>query len=202
MDSSSPALRLCCPARCAVCRRHTCRGVGRPVAGLAYQGCGDTQGLDSFSPAPRLCCPARCGVCCGGDARGFCSSLFRLLPRSPACICGSRSHTFPSQGPAEAIRNVLWACAAARCQPTLKSWRSSAVAEDLRDVQCGPAQELQKCRGESGWCSDMTSNHGVWRHTGVGFLLSGAAVVLPSVVCRLPPPCMLRRRRPVAGLAY
>ena len=26
MDSSSPALRLCCPAWCAVCRRHACCG--------------------------------------------------------------------------------------------------------------------------------------------------------------------------------
>ena len=29
-------------------------------------------------------------------------------------------------------------------------------------------------RGESGWCLDMTSNHGAWRHAGVRFLLSGA----------------------------
>ena len=28
-------------------------------------------------------------------------------------------------------------------------------------------------RGESGWCSDMTSTHGAWRHAGAGFLLSG-----------------------------
>ena len=30
-------------------------------------------------------------------------------------------------------------------------------------------------RGESGWCSDMTSTHGAWRHAGVRFLLSGGA---------------------------
>ena len=29
-------------------------------------------------------------------------------------------------------------------------------------------------RGESGWCSDVTSTHGAWRHAGVRFLLSGA----------------------------
>ena len=32
---------------------------------------------------------------------------------------------------------------------------------------------VQECRGESGWCSDMTSTHGAWRHAGVRFLLSG-----------------------------
>jgi len=29
------------------------------------------------------------------------------------------------------------------------------------------------CRGESGWCSDVTSTHGAWRHAGVRFLLPG-----------------------------
>ncbi len=29
-------------------------------------------------------------------------------------------------------------------------------------------------QGESGWCLDMTSTHGVWRHTEVEFLLLGA----------------------------
>ena len=33
--------------------------------------------------------------------------------------------------------------------------------------------KTQMGRGESGWCSDMTSTHGVWRHTGVRFLLLG-----------------------------
>ena len=28
-------------------------------------------------------------------------------------------------------------------------------------------------RGESGWCSDVTSTHGAWRHAGVRFLLLG-----------------------------
>ena len=32
-------------------------------------------------------------------------------------------------------------------------------------------------RGESGWCSDVTSTHGAWRHAGVRFLLSGVLVV-------------------------
>ena len=29
------------------------------------------------------------------------------------------------------------------------------------------------CRGESGWCLDMTSTHGAWRHAEVQFLLPG-----------------------------
>ena len=37
---------------------------------------------------------------------------------------------------------------------------------------------------------------GVWRHTGVRFLLSGAAALLPSALCRLPPPYVPRRRPP------
>jgi hypothetical protein len=28
-------------------------------------------------------------------------------------------------------------------------------------------------RGESGWCSDVTSTHGAWRHAGIRFLLPG-----------------------------
>ena len=37
-------------------------------------------------------------------------------------------------------------------------------------------------RGESGWCSDMTSTHGVWRHAGVRFLLSGGRWPKPPSV--------------------
>jgi hypothetical protein len=32
-------------------------------------------------------------------------------------------------------------------------------------------------RGESGWCSDVTSTHGAWRHAGVRFLLPGVSFV-------------------------
>ena len=38
---------------------------------------------------------------------------------------------------------------------------------------------LYSGRGESGWCSDVTSTHGAWRHARVRFLLPGVA--LPSV---------------------
>ncbi len=37
----------------------------------------------------------------------------------------------------------------------------------------------QICRGESGWCSDVTSTHGAWRHAGVRFLLSGVPLCRP-----------------------
>ena len=36
------------------------------------------------------------------------------------------------------------------------------------------------CRSESGWCSDVTSTHGAWRHAGVRFLLSGVFRRAPS----------------------
>ena len=32
---------------------------------------------------------------------------------------------------------------------------------------------FQKCRGDSGWCLDVTSTHGAWRQAGVRFLLRG-----------------------------
>ena len=95
---------------------------------------------------------------------------------------------------------------AKRCQPKL--WRPEGVgppvrslpARELPAVQRGPAQQVQECRGESGWCSDMTSTHGVWRHTGVRFLLSGAAAVLPSAARRRQPPChSVGPRSPKAG---
>ena len=76
----------------------------------------------------------------------------------------------------------------------------SLPVRELPAVQCAPAQQAQECRGESGWCSDMTSTHGVWRHTGVRFLLSGAAAVLPSAARRRQPPChSVGPRSPKAG---
>jgi len=36
---------------------------------------------------------------------------------------------------------------------------------------------------ESGWCSDMTSTHGAWRHAGVRFLLLGV-LLLGCIFCR------------------
>ena len=39
----------------------------------------------------------------------------------------------------------------------------------------GPVYIFLMGRGESGWCSDMTSTHGAWRHAGVRFLLFGDA---------------------------
>ena len=37
-------------------------------------------------------------------------------------------------------------------------------------------------RGEPGWCSDMTSNHGVWRHTGDQFPLPGVVLTTTSLL--------------------
>ena len=42
----------------------------------------------------------------------------------------------------------------------------------------GPVYIFLLGRGESGWCSDMTSTHGAWRHAGVRFLLFGDALII------------------------
>jgi hypothetical protein len=39
---------------------------------------------------------------------------------------------------------------------------------------------LIECRGESGWCSDVTSTHGAWRHAGVRFPLSGDKIYIEN----------------------
>ena len=45
------------------------------------------------------------------------------------------------------------------------------------DVTAMPSSMLfLNGRGESGWCSDVTSIHGAWRHAGVRFLLPGVSV--------------------------
>ena len=45
------------------------------------------------------------------------------------------------------------------------------------------------CRGESGWCLDMTSVHGTWGQVGIRFSLSG---VFPFVwfSCSCRPACV------------
>ena len=70
------------------------------------------------------------------------------------------------------------------CMPALK-------LPTIENPNCAYDHES---RGESGWCSDITSTGGVWRHTGVRFLLSGAAAVLTSVLQRpqLPRPSVGR----------
>ena len=79
----------------------------------------------------------------------------------------------------------------------------SLPARELPAVQRGPAQQVQECRGESGWCSDMTSTHGMWRHTGVRFLLSGAAAACAAQHGAASAAAMpWRRPLPVTGLAH
>ena len=42
---------------------------------------------------------------------------------------------------------------------------------------------FQKCRGDSGWCLDVTSTHGAWRQAGVRFLLRGDITAVHARVC-------------------
>ncbi len=44
----------------------------------------------------------------------------------------------------------------------------------LRILERDASKYLLRSRGDSGWCSDVTSTHGAWRHAGVRFLLPGA----------------------------
>ena len=70
-------------------------------------------------------------------------------------------------------------------RPQMDSRFSIAVSLDQSNIQLGS-------RGESGWCSDVTSTHGAWRHAGVRFLLRrvdgtmwvGVSSVCNFVVCR------------------
>ena len=67
---------------------------------------------------------------------------------------------------------------------------------------CGGAAEACqegsgfRCRGESGWCRDMTSTHGAWRHAGVRFLLSGECICFDTT---LWPALGLPSMAPMAG---
>ena len=48
-----------------------------------------------------------------------------------------------------------------------------STPKDTSKVPAKARENHLSCRGESGWCSDVTSIHGAWRHAGVRFLLPG-----------------------------
>jgi hypothetical protein len=62
-----------------------------------------------------------------------------------------------------------------------------------RESRCATVKHTEVCvwhvlntlqsRGESGWCSDVTSTHGAWEHAGVRFLLSGARRMPSALKC-------------------
>ena len=81
----------------------------------------------------------------------------------------------------------LFVCERGLRQSVLKRHRRT-LAHICAETPRGGAT-VQECRGESGWCSDMTSTHGAWRHAGARFLLSGDA--WPVVWPRLPRACLL-----------
>ena len=58
----------------------------------------------------------------------------------------------------------VWAC-------RIFNTRFSDAAEFQRGIPLRRRSVVG--RGESGWCSDVTSTHGAWRHAGVRFLLPG-----------------------------
>ena len=64
---------------------------------------------------------------------------------------------------------------AARAPKPQRRW---LLQLSLPSPRCWPMPDVFQhgSRGESGWCSDMTSTHGVWRHAGVRFLLTGECI--------------------------
>ena len=51
--------------------------------------------------------------------------------------------------------------------------RCASVCKQIVWLPSFDQHDKVACRGESGWCSDMTSTHGAWRHAEVQFLLPG-----------------------------
>ena len=92
-DSSSPALRLCCPAWCGIGSRHAILSACA-ITGLTYRGV-ETR---------------RCSTLLLQAAAAL---------REPACVDGSKSHALASRWPTADVQSVLMACTAARSQPKL-----------------------------------------------------------------------------------
>ena len=64
---------------------------------------------------------------------------------------------------------------AMECKISLRSV-VAATAQTIRTAFTGEHDMVPfilASRGESGWCSDVTSTHGAWRHAGVRFPLCG-----------------------------
>ena len=56
----------------------------------------------------------------------------------------------------------------------------------LVSTQTASSMSFLSGRGESGWCSDVTSAHGAWRHAGIRFLLPGVSAPNLSYLPRSP----------------
>ena len=59
------------------------------------------------------------------------------------------------------------------CSRSMRGACNVATHPSVVPVLNRSGPHTQHGRGESGWCSDMTSTHGAWRHAGTRFLLSG-----------------------------
>ena len=163
-------------------------------------GRGDTQGFDSSSPAA-------CRTPCGRFHKD-------CLPRAPLHHCGHVSSLGPCMWPGPAGHDHCHRMSGAtlaepvsqsgrgesgRCSDmtsTHGAWRHAGVrfllsggcscrGKVLSSLLLVPLRAPFARRGESGWCSDVTSTHGAWRHAGVRFLLSGAASCRRLCICLL-----------------
>ena len=96
---------------------------------------------------------------------------------------------FPSPAMSGLLCGRAWLLCLLR-HSVVRVWqlRPSLLKQQRRTLACVQSYmprgrvAAQGCRGESGWCSDMTSTHGVWRHAGVRFLLSGGRWPKPPSV--------------------
>ena len=50
-----------------------------------------------------------------------------------------------------------------------------------------PGEKISLSGDESGWCSDVASTHGAWRHAGVRFLLRRGYRCCRGIICRTCP---------------
>ena len=87
-----------------------------------------------------------------------CGAVHTILPGMPA----TRSKLLPLG------RIIVWASLHIKAHdgPSSQTCWVTPGASRRRQV-------VNACRGESGWCLDMTSTHGAWRHAEVQFLLPG-----------------------------
>ena len=95
------------------------------------------------------------------------NNLQHHLPHNPPFVPATLQATFSASCPAPRYRTTLLEPSPQKhlMHPLLWSW----------------------CRSESGWCSDVTSTHGAWRHAGVRFLLSGVFQRAPAYLLRRLP---------------
>ena len=76
----------------------------------------------------------------------------------------------PSQLKHHRIKKWSWSWTTCR-MVNVVSWLSIIIGAFVKTHDLLNICSRTACGGESGWCSDVASTHGAWRHAGVRFLL-------------------------------